>query len=118
MSSSEEAGGLKELANNSISSRNLVAGMPRSFFPSVMDSRLMLAISSSPPCLVIVSGSVEVVSVVLDEDMVLWFPVAGATRAGRRQSQIAMARSMVEGMEIEDGVDGVNGGQENGENEG
>ena len=36
MSNSEEAGGLKELAKSEISSRNLVAGMPRSFLPSVM----------------------------------------------------------------------------------
>jgi len=47
MRSSEEAGGLKELAKRSMSSRNLVAGMPRSFLPSVMESREMLATGSS-----------------------------------------------------------------------
>lgn len=47
MSSSDDAGGLKELANISISSRNLVVGIPRSFVPSVMDSRLMFAMASS-----------------------------------------------------------------------
>lgn len=47
MRSSGEAGGLKESANTSMSSRNLVAGMPRSFFPSVMESRLMFATASS-----------------------------------------------------------------------
>ena len=47
MSSSEDAGGLKEFANMSISSRNLVVGIPRSFVPSVMDSRLMFAMASS-----------------------------------------------------------------------
>ena len=47
MSSSDDAGGLKELANISISSRNFVVGIPRSFVPSVMDSRLMFAMASS-----------------------------------------------------------------------
>jgi len=47
MRSSGEAGGLKELAKSSMSSRNLVAGMPRSFSPSVIESRLMLATVSS-----------------------------------------------------------------------
>jgi len=49
MRSSGEAGGLKEAAKSSMSSRNLVAGMPRSFFPSVMESRLMLERDSSAP---------------------------------------------------------------------
>ncbi len=71
MSSSDEAGGLKELANNSISSRNLVAGMPRSFFPSVMDSRLRLATSSSASCLI--SDPMEEATVVSEEDIFYFF---------------------------------------------
>jgi len=47
MRSSGEAGGLKEAAKSSMSSTNLVAGMPRSFLPSVMESRLMLERASS-----------------------------------------------------------------------
>ena len=47
MSNSGEAGGLKELANASMSSMNFVLGMPRGLAPSVMDSREMLAVCSS-----------------------------------------------------------------------
>jgi len=43
MRSSGDAGGEKELAKVSMSSRNLVVGIPREFSPSVMDSREMLA---------------------------------------------------------------------------
>ena len=43
MSSSGEAGGLKELAKASMSSTNFALGMPRAFLPSVIDSREMLA---------------------------------------------------------------------------
>ena len=47
MRSSGEAGGLKELANASMSSMNFVLGIPRGFAPSVMDSREMLATGAS-----------------------------------------------------------------------
>lgn len=47
MRSSGWAGGSNELAKASMSSRNLVSGIPLAFFPSVMDSREMLAIFSS-----------------------------------------------------------------------
>ncbi len=43
MRSSGDAGGENELAKVSMSSRNLVVGIPREFLPSVMDSREMLA---------------------------------------------------------------------------
>lgn len=68
MRSSEEAGGVKELANMSMSSRNFVAGMPRSFFPSVMESRLMFATASSWVEPVVVSA-VEAAALVATVDM-------------------------------------------------
>lgn len=52
MSSSGEAGGLKELAKSSMCSRNLAWGIPRAFLPSVMDSREMLATGDSSSSLV------------------------------------------------------------------
>lgn len=47
MRSSGDAGGLKELAKASMSSMNLVWGIPRGLEPSVMDSREMLAMGAS-----------------------------------------------------------------------
>ncbi len=47
MRSSGDAGGLKELAKESMSSTNFALGMPRAFLPSVMDSSEMFAMGAS-----------------------------------------------------------------------
>lgn len=56
MRSSGDAGGEKELAKLSMSSRNLVVGIPREFLPSVIDSREMLATGFSSDSDVVDAG--------------------------------------------------------------
>ena len=70
----EEAGGVKELAKSSMSSRNFAAGMSREFVPSVMESSLM-STSADP-----FSGVVDMIV-----PRVLRVLIAGCFRLFRRR---------------------------------
>ena len=65
ISSSAEDGGVKEFANASTSSINLTRGIPRSFSPSVMESKLISSTAIAPlsPEVVLERSSVDIVAV-------------------------------------------------------